>query len=70
MYCDYKMSKKETRVDNRISNNILLGLLMLGLVVLIFFVTIVKLMNGGSLQGYDHVVRPELVKDYQEIEKN
>lgn len=64
------MSKKETRVDNRISNNILLGLLMLGLVVLIFFVTIVKLMNGGSLQGYDHVVRPELVKDYQEIEKN
>jgi len=64
------MNKKELSADNKVSNNILLGLLMLGLVVLIFLVTIVKLMNGGSLQGYDHVVRPELVKDYKEIEKN
>ncbi len=64
------MSKKETSAENKTSNNILLGLLMLGLVILIFLVTIVKLMNGGSLQGYDHVVRPELVEEYQKIEKN
>ena len=55
------MSKKNTLSDNRNSNNILLGLLMCGLVILIFLVTIVKLMNGGSLQGYDHIVRPELI---------
>ena len=64
------MKKKDIDLDNRNSNNILLGLLMCGLVILIFLVTIVKLMNGGSLQGYDHVVRPELVKEFEEIEKN
>ena len=64
------MSKKNTLSDNRNSNNILLGLLMCVLVILIFLVTIVKLMNGGSLQGYDHIVRPELIEEFDKIEKD
>ncbi len=44
------------------ANNIWLGLIMAGLVIIIFFVTVVKLMNGSSMQAYDHTLRPELIK--------
>ena len=43
------------------SSNIGLGLILTGFVVLVFSVTIVKLSTGQSMQGFDHVLRPEMV---------
>lgn len=43
------------------SSNIGLGLLLLGFVVMVFSVTIVKLSNGNNMQGFDHVLRPEMI---------
>ena len=46
----------------KFSSNIGLGLILIGFVVLVFSVTIVKLSTGQSMQGFDHVLRPEMVK--------
>ena len=45
------------------SSNIGLGLILVGFVVLVFSVTVVKLSTGQSLQGFDHVLRPEMVEN-------
>ena len=45
------------------SSNIGLGLILVGFVVLVFSVTVVKLSTGQSLQGFDHVLRPERVEN-------
>ena len=47
----------------RSSTNIALGLILAIFVILIFSVTIVKLSNGDKMQAYDHVLRPEMLKD-------
>ena len=44
------------------SSNIGLGLILIGFVVLVFSVTVVKLSTGQSMQGFDHILRPEMVK--------
>ena len=38
-----------------------LGIIMGSFVVLVFFVTIVKLSSGVSMQAFDHALRPEMV---------
>lgn len=45
----------------RRSRNLGIGLVLGALVLLIFAVTVVKLTEGGTMQGFDHVVRPELL---------
>ena len=45
------------------SSNIGLGLILVAFVVLVFSVTVVKLSTGQSLQGFDHVLRPEMVEN-------
>ena len=47
----------------RSSTNIVLGLILAIFVMLIFSVTVVKLSNGDKMQAYDHVLRPEMLKD-------
>jgi len=47
----------------RSSTNIMLGLILAIFVILIFSVTVVKLSNGDKMQAYDHVLRPEMLKD-------
>ena len=47
----------------RSSTNIALGLILAIFVMLIFSVTVVKLSNGHKMQAYDHVLRPEMLKD-------
>ena len=47
----------------RSSTNIALGLILAIFVMLIFSVTVVKLSNGDKMQAYDHVLRPEMLKD-------
>lgn len=45
----------------RFSRNLGLGLVLLGFVAIMFGLTVVKVTRGGTMQGYDHVVRPELL---------
>jgi len=56
------MNKEKHEIYNRRGNkNIWLGIIMGTFVVLVFFVTIVKLSNGASMQAFDHALRPEMV---------
>ncbi|WP_108483589.1 hypothetical protein [Oceaniglobus ichthyenteri] len=45
----------------RFSRNMGVGLLLVGFVVIIFGLTVVKVKQLGAIQGFDHVVRPELI---------
>ena len=45
----------------RFSRNLGVGLTLIGLVAIVFGLTVVKVQRGDSLQGFDHVVRPEMV---------
>ena len=45
----------------RFSRNLGVGLLLVGMVAIVFGLTVVKVQRGESLQGFDHVVRPEMV---------
>jgi hypothetical protein len=45
----------------RFSRNLGVGLLLVGMVAIVFGLTVVKVQRGDSLQGFDHVVRPEMV---------
>ena len=44
----------------RFGRNLGLGLVLAGFVALVFGLTVVKATNGDPLQGFDHVVRPEM----------
>ena len=52
---------EKTNNQNRTAGNIKIGLLLCSAVTLIFAITIVKLKQGSLLQGYDHVLRQNLV---------
>lgn len=45
----------------RFSRNVGLGLVLACFVALVFGLTVVKVMNLGKMQAFDHVVRPELI---------
>lgn len=45
----------------RFSRNVGLGLVLVCFVALVFGLTVVKVMNLGKMQAFDHVVRPELI---------
>jgi hypothetical protein len=44
----------------RLGRNIGLGVVLLAFVALVFGLTVVKVTRVGQMQGFDHVVRPEL----------
>lgn len=44
----------------RFGRNLGLGLVLAGFVALVFGLTVVKVTNGDPMQGFDHVVRPEM----------
>ena len=48
------------------AGNIKIGLILCAAVTLIFAITIVKLKQGSLLQGYDHVLRQNLVEKNEE----
>ena len=50
--------KKSTQSVKK--NNLMLGLVLIAFVVLVFSITIAKLMGGSTLEAYDHVRRPQL----------
>ena len=47
--------------QRRFSRNLGLGLTLAAFVVLVFALTVVKVQRGDPMQGFDHVVRPEMV---------
>ena len=52
---------------NRDSGNAKIGILLFVVVALIFSITIVKLKQGALMQGYDHIIRQNMLeKDDQQ----
>ena len=44
----------------RFSRNVGVGLLLAGMVAIVFGLTVVKVKRGDTMQAFDHVVRPEM----------
>ena len=51
---------------NRGSGNIKIGILLFIVVALIFSITIVKLKQGALMQGYDHIIRQNMLEKNDE----
>ncbi len=49
--------------SRRKSRNIGVGLVLVGFIAVVFGLTVVKVQQIGAVQGFDNVVRPELVPD-------
>ena len=47
---------------NRDSGNVKIGILLFAVVALIFSITIVKLKQGALMQGYDHIIRQNMLE--------
>ena len=57
------MGRELKQLDlNRGSGNIKIGILLFVVVALIFSVTIVKLKQGALMQGYDHIIRQNMLE--------
>jgi hypothetical protein len=46
----------------RFGRNLGVGLILVGFIAIIFGLTVVKVTNTGFVEGYDHVVRPQLIE--------
>ena len=51
---------------NKGAGNIKIGILLFVVVALIFSVTIVKLKQGALMQGYDHIIRQNMLEKNDE----
>lgn len=49
----------------RFGRNLGVGLALVAFVAVVFALTVVKVRRGDHMQGYDHVVRPELARPVQ-----
>ena len=47
---------------NKGTGNIKIGILLFVVVALIFSITIVKLKQGSLMQGYDHIIRQNMLE--------
>jgi hypothetical protein len=47
----------------RRSRNVGVGLVLGAFALIVFAVSVVKLTDGPAVEGYDHVVRPELLPE-------
>lgn len=45
----------------RRSRNLGVGLVLVGFIAVVFGLTVVKVQQLGAVQGFDHVVRPEIL---------
>ncbi|MBL4917698.1 hypothetical protein [Szabonella alba] len=45
----------------RFGRNLGVGLTLVAFIAIVFGLTVVKVTNVGPIQGFDHVVRPELM---------
>ena len=61
------MGRELKQLDlNRGSGNVKIGILLFIVVALIFSVTIVKLKQGALMQGYDHIIRQNMLEKNDE----
>ena len=61
------MGRELKQLDlNRGSGNVKIGILLFIVVALIFSVTIVKLKQGALMQGYDHIIRQDMLEKNDE----
>ena len=44
----------------RKKNNVILGVILVAFVVLVFSITVAKMMGGATMEAYDHGIRPQL----------
>ena len=44
----------------RKKNNVILGVILVAFVVLVFSITVAKMIGGATMEAYDHVRRPQL----------
>ena len=56
---------QDRRTQNKPVVNVKIGILLFSIVLLIFAITIVKLKQGALMQGYDHILRQNLVDKYE-----
>ncbi|MCF6445036.1 hypothetical protein [Nereida sp. MMG025] len=49
--------------DRRKGRNLGVAAVLIGLIVIVFGLTYVKITSGGSLEGFDHTVRPALITE-------
>ncbi|MBT8460763.1 MAG: hypothetical protein KJN60_13925 [Boseongicola sp.] len=47
--------------QRRLSRNVGVALTLVFFIAVVFGLTVVKVTSGGTVQGFDHTVRPELV---------
>ncbi len=47
---------------NRDNGNVKIGIFLFVVVALIFSITIVKLKQGALMQGYDHIIRQNMLE--------
>ena len=58
------INKLENDINQkRKSKNLWLALSLGSFIVVVFFVTIAKLSDGNSIEGFDHILRPSLIKE-------
>ena len=46
----------------RFGRNVGVAMVLVGFIAVVFGLTVVKVQTMGPIQGFDHVVRPELVE--------
>ena len=51
---------------NRDTGNTKIGILLFVVVALIFSITIIKLKQGSMMQGYDHIIRQNMLEKNDE----
>jgi hypothetical protein len=57
------MSESNIKKIDKLSGNTKIGILLAIIVTAIFSITIVKLKQGSLIQGYDHVLRQNLIEE-------
>jgi len=48
--------------QRRLSRNVGVALALLGFAAVVFGLTVAKIQTGATMQGFDHVVRPEMTE--------
>ena len=56
------MRKDHELHTRRKRSNMMLGLVLGGFVVLVFAITVAKMMDGQSMEAFDHSLRPQLIE--------
>lgn len=50
----------------RFGRNLGVGLTLLAFVAIVFFLTVSKIRDGGTVEGYDHTVRTSITTEAEE----